>query len=329
MVSIGATLGSFSQAAEVPVIQSMADKWSEKAGLPIRISNQFQMFNPGQLAISPGNFLAVMPNIGMSIIIWDLKTGQPFRVRDNSLISAIAFSPISDTLAFSAGNYIKILDVQRKKITKRWKGHKKDIISLAFSPDGKLLASGSDTIKIWNAQSGTLTKKMPANEIILSLAFSFDDQEIASGSRDSSLKLWDLKTEQLKKSFPGFTSSIISIKFSPAGQIVATSAATHPIIQLWDLEKEKLTEKLIKTMEGESVAFSPDGTLLAISHQLITVHPAAEESFITLRDMQTFEKIRIIKIESRARSLAFTQDGMQLAAVIPESNKIVVLKLGN
>ena len=92
---------------------------------------------------------------------------------------------------------------------------------MAFSPDGKRLASGSadGTVKVWDALTGqeTLTLK-GHNGRVASVAFSPDGQRIASGSRDGTVKVWDALTGQETLTLKGHTKGISSVVFSPDGQ---------------------------------------------------------------------------------------------------------------
>ena len=75
-------------------------------------------------------------------------------------------------------------------------GHSSDVVSVAFSPDGKTLASGSGdwTIKLWDVNSGKEIKTLAGHtDVVESVAFSFDGKNLASGSIDKTIKLWKLE----------------------------------------------------------------------------------------------------------------------------------------
>jgi WD40 repeat protein len=87
-----------------------------------------------------------------------------------------------------------VWDVQTGQETLTLKGHIGLVLSVAFSPDGKRLASGSwdQTVKVWDAQTGQLTLSLQGRSgMVTSMAFSPDGQRLASGNRDGTIKVWD------------------------------------------------------------------------------------------------------------------------------------------
>src|SRR5262249_38689640 len=100
------------------------------------------------------------------------------------------------------------------------------------------------------------------NHAALSVAFSPDGRRLASGSADGSIKVWDAQTGQAILSFPGHAVLVVSVAFSPDGRRLA-SASQDGSVKVWDAQtgQEILSKKA--NGNGSSVAFSPDGKLLA------------------------------------------------------------------
>ncbi|NER46186.1 MAG: WD40 repeat domain-containing protein [Symploca sp. SIO1A3] len=152
-----------------------------------------------------------------------------------------------------------------------FKGHSELIRSVAISPDGQILASGSidQTIKLWNLATGKLLDTLEGHSsAVLSVAFHPDGKTLAGGSNlavgDGNLKLWDVKTGTLQRVLDqGLINFRVScVTFSPDGQTLATGNI-DATIKLWKLS----SGKLYRTLKGHgwdvaSVAFSRDGRLL-------------------------------------------------------------------
>ena len=148
---------------------------------------------------------------------------------------------------------------------KTLKGHAEAVVSIAFSPDGKTLASGSfdNTIRLWDMSTGTHKRTLTGHtEGVSSISFSPDGQILASGSLDRTIRLWDVGIGQHKKTFIG-PNLIWSVSFNPDGQILA-SGSLYNTISLWDAVTGQHKKTLIGHIGGvSSVTFSPDGQMLA------------------------------------------------------------------
>src|SRR6266545_3482066 len=102
------------------------------------------------------------------------------------------------------------------------------VYSVAFSPDGKTLASGSgdNTIRLWDVGTGRLIRSFEErNQWVPSVAFSPDGKMIASGSHEQVVKLWDVGTGNLIRSFMGHRNTIHSVAFSPDGKTLASGSS--------------------------------------------------------------------------------------------------------
>ncbi len=202
----------------------------------------------------------------------------------------------------------------------RQKGHGAN--GVAFSPDGKILAAGTEnlTVELWNAETGahiaTLEGYNPYRGYIkevFSLAFSPDGKILATGTWHGSIKLWDVatRTEITTFTLSAYQSRIMSLAFSPDGKILAAgitdAEGSGPnIIRLWDMETKTQLPPLIGHRLGvQSVAFSPDGKTLA---------SGAFDTTIRLWDVATKTEIAKLLYENSVTSVAFSPDGKTLVS---------------
>ncbi|NER08810.1 MAG: WD40 repeat domain-containing protein, partial [Okeania sp. SIO3C4] len=115
--------------------------------------------------------------------------------------------------------------------------HKNTVWAIAFSPDGKTLASGSQDqkVKLWQVETGQLLCTLDGHDkAVLSVAFSPDSQTLASSSYDKKIHLWDVDTEEILETFKGHAKPVWSVNFSPDGQTLASGGADQTI-KLWSM----------------------------------------------------------------------------------------------
>jgi len=145
---------------------------------------------------------------------------------------------------------------------KTLRSHLEAVCSVAFSPDGQRIVTGSwdETAKVWEAASGRelLTLK-GHNDQIWSVAFSPDGQRIATGSSDQTAKVWEAASGRELLTLKGHNDQISSVAFSPDGQRIVTGSGDQTA-KVW----EAASGRELLTLKGHSggiasVAFSPDG----------------------------------------------------------------------
>ena len=220
---------------------------------------------------------------------WGVPEGARTRL-GRGRTGEIRYSPDGTRLAVGSGIGIWLYDTATYQEISLLTGQSEEIFNIAFSPDGKTIASGcyDGTICLWDIGTGThetrlTTYKVSVNSVAFSpegrtLACGSDDgtvltqfhikksairRTLACGSDDGTVRLWDAHTSASKITPTGHTDSVSSVAFSPDGKILA-SGSRDGNIHLWDAD----TGEYKKTLTGHtfwvtSLAFSPDGKTLA------------------------------------------------------------------
>ena len=185
-------------------------------------------------------------------------------------------------------------------------GHTATINQVAFSPDGKFLASTSDdhTIQIWEIKSGKVLLKIDASDSNQAIAFSPDGKIIAS-TGGAGVKLWEAKTgkeiessEENSLDFYGAT----SVVFSPDGTLIA--ATNDEEVVVWEVATKEESYRLEKAKSP--IAFNKSGTLLAT---------ASGDDLIKIWDVSSGSKIRTIEGAGKVLALAFNPKGKTIVSI--------------
>jgi len=147
-------------------------------------------------------------------------------------------------------------------------GHTGEVLSVAFSPDGNLIASGSvdNTLRLWQTNTGKLIRTMQGHPFpILALQFSPNGSNLATGSTDSMIRLWQVADGRLLRNLNGHAGWVKGLDFSKDGKLLV-SCGDDFTVRIWRLSDGKLMQTIDEGMTAiTSVVFSPDNEKIAWS----------------------------------------------------------------
>ncbi|CAE6537301.1 unnamed protein product [Rhizoctonia solani] len=229
------------------------------------------------VAFSPDGQHMASCSFDGTLRVWDLPDsipvaiGNPLRGHTDYVMS-LAFSPDgSRVVTGSADRTARVWNILEQRAPPvLFEEHEGVIWSVAFSPDGRFVASasgsGDNTIRLWDPSDGrSISAPLTIHtDDIKAVAISPDSKTLASGSRDKTLRVWDLKDTPNSLLLEGHTHTVWSVIYSHDGAKLASSSSDGTI-RIWDPQTGTLVAEPIQAHTGKvsSIAFSPDSQYIA------------------------------------------------------------------
>ena len=197
------------------------------------------------VVFSPDGQQVISASGDATIKVWDINSGTLQReIKTEQWITALALNPDGERLASSGLRSVQLWDWTNGKLAQTFADPTRAVYAVALSPDGEMIAYSPDSSSIGGSEFNTIHLKVLRRnrtaqilrgheDYVASVAFSPDSQTLISGSWDKTVKIWNVETGEIIRSFSENSERILSVAFNPNGRsfIIGSGDGT---IKVWE-----------------------------------------------------------------------------------------------
>jgi len=186
------------------------------------------------VAFSPDGSTALSGSFDKTVRLWDVATGREIRtfIGHSAWVASVAFSPDGRTALSGSADEHALMRGQQ---------------------------NGDNTVRLWDVASGRELRTLTGHSgYVTSVAFSPDGRTVLSGSWDSTVRLWDVASGRELRTFKGHSGWVNSVAFSPIGR-TALSSGTDGTVRIWDVETGTELAKMVSFKDGSWLTITPEG----------------------------------------------------------------------
>jgi WD40 repeat protein len=309
--------------------------WKKKRELILEMSNDILFLENGRHIIESN---------GRE---WDLTTGEELNGALDSGgmgIYGAALSPDATCMVgVDSDGVVHFIDLEQRKNIGNYRVHEDNGRAVAFSPYGRLVATGAENIALWDVATRTKLLRFEYSASVWSLTFSPDGRWLISTHEDGAILVWDVNEREQEANFNEHSAPVRKVEFSSNGRWLASASEDRSVI-LWDLEMKKK----VAVLEGHSMrvtalALSPDGRSVASSdynrsliiwdiserrprwssyigtNYCLTYSPDGRWIATSSRVLDSNNGIEVLRYGQNMYGIAFSADGRRLASVTPDN----------